>query len=71
MSEKDSNGAEQAVLLPCPFCGGKATVCIGFAAFIDVEIHCDDCSMAGPNFDEQESVDENRAEAVAAWNTRA
>ena len=38
MSEKDSNGAEQAVLLPCPFCGGKATVCIGFAAFIDVEI---------------------------------
>jgi Lar family restriction alleviation protein len=62
---------QDAELLPCPFCGGPPTLHRGMVAFTDVEIHCDDCSMVGPNFDEQKEMVANEAEAIAAWNTRA
>ena len=57
-------------LLPCPFCGAVATVCIGRAsddsalAFVT----CGTCGVNGMNFKNSYAP---VSEAIAAWNTRA
>ena len=48
-------------LLPCPFCGGSAVVS---SLYGDWYVECDLCDAGG-------SGEDTKAEAIAAWNTRA
>lgn len=52
---------EAITLLPCPFCGGEATVDSDWPSAHCVE--CEQCSAAGP-------FDETKEQAITAWNTR-
>ena len=58
-------------LLPCPFCGGPASIHKGMQAFDDFEVHCDPCGMCGPNFGSMGETLTPKEDAIAAWNTRA
>lgn len=60
------------VLLPCPFCGGEAEVCVGEVMFRDVSIRCNGCQTAGPLFDKDDAASstENEIDAKRHWNTR-
>jgi hypothetical protein len=70
-------------LLRCPFCAGEAYLITGFVNFIDCEVHCSECGIQGPNFDEEVERDtigetkrnsdthlKNMASAIKHWNTR-
>jgi len=61
-------------LLPCPFCGGEASVHRCEHAFYDAKIRCAGCQAEGPIFDvddgEANEAGRNEAEAIAAWNRR-
>jgi Lar family restriction alleviation protein len=61
-------------LLPCPFCGGEASVHRGEHAFYDAKIRCAGCQAEGPIFDvddgEANEAGQNEAESIAAWNRR-
>lgn len=60
------------VLLPCPFCGGEACLCIGYHANTDAKVICKNCSAEGQLFGENDwSGDSFKEEAIAAWNRRA
>lgn len=50
-------------LKPCPFCGSSS---VGFKHYglPDTKVGCNGCGAQFPYFN-------NRAEAIAAWNTRA
>ena len=53
--------APEVKLLPCPFCGwGKPDVQHMDGCY---NVDCPDCCAAGP-------IEDTRAEAIAAWNTR-
>ena len=58
-------------LLPCPFCGGEASIHKGMVAFEDYEIHCDICGVCSPNFGALNETLTPQSDAIAAWNTRA
>lgn len=58
-------------LLPCPFCGGEASLHKGMQAFDDYEVHCDECGVCGPNFGSMDETFSPRDDAIAAWNRRA
>ena len=58
-------------LLPCPFCGGAASIHKGMVAFEDYEIHCDICGVCSPNFGALNETLTPKSDAIAAWNTRA
>ncbi len=51
-------------LKPCPFCGGAPKLFIGAVEFTDAEVHCGNCGSVSGNYP-------TKAEAIAAWNTRA
>lgn len=48
--------------LPCPFCGGNASV-IEVMNYTAVAVRCDSCHATSGNYD-------TKAEAIAAWNRR-
>jgi len=59
-------------LLPCPFCGGEATLGDYFQEASDLGndeswwlAQCDHCGIALPNTDSP-----TKEEAIKAWNTR-
>jgi Lar family restriction alleviation protein len=61
-------------LLPCPFCGGAASISKHRDESLwshDIvwwaQITCDECETAGP----YECEDDDAAKAIAAWNRRA
>ena len=58
--------AESIELLPCPFCGGEAWMCISDAPQI-LRIECRECHAATTSF-VADSIGEK--EAAAIWNTR-
>ena len=62
-------GADPSVVLPCPFCGGRAEAfplhLAGDAE--DWEVACTACGVTGPG-DEHET---SKVAAVAAWNKRS
>jgi len=56
-------------LLPCPFCGGEAFVCTMIGGDEPMDnfrffIYCENGCVDMPK-------DENKEEAIKAWNTRA
>lgn len=61
------------ILLPCPFCAGRAEVIIGSHVFRDVIIRCEECAAEGPLFDEDDADSStiNEIKARAHWNKRA
>ena len=59
-------------LLPCPFCGGKAELCGGWAD--GYHVACDGCECdLGRNSSEGEPAHDfiSAESAIAAWNRRA
>lgn len=61
------------LLLPCPFCGGKAEWASTRKPYL---IHCANPDCLGHHYEQDEQGGYNhgfyvKAEAVAAWNTRA
>jgi Lar family restriction alleviation protein len=62
MTDNDnrSSAATIAPLLPCPFCGGQASLCDTGVTWL----MCDDCQAEGP-------VAEAEREAVEKWNGRS
>lgn len=63
-------------LLPCPFCGGKATVWIDKEVghgYVDSKyyVKCDSCHAQGPSFNTRESTESKCVRACTAhWNQR-
>lgn len=55
---------ENEKLLPCPFCGTENVEGYRPALSNAWAVHCDDCDFKGPHA-------YSKAEAIAAWNTRA
>lgn len=53
-------------LLPCPFCGGEAVLCIGEGGYIQ----CASCLGTMP-YQYGLEYSEGKAKAIAAWNRRA
>lgn len=58
-------------LLPCPFCGGKADIVVGFRSShaskgMISHIDCNDCGAQGEKFDQLDCKDK----AIKAWNKR-
>lgn len=59
-------------LLPCPFCGAQAEMCIGLQEFVDVEIRCLSCCAQTGNYGFGcDDLEKNKLIAISAWNTRA
>lgn len=54
------------LLLPCPFCGGRAVSDVSDRGFVSVE--CGECSTRGPSF---KSLDNDYESARRHWNTRS
>lgn len=54
---------EKGILLPCPFCGGRAMIEYGTVEPFEYSVFCVDCG-AMPKTSEDEQV------AGLAWNTR-
>lgn len=50
-------------LLPCPFCGGKATVERSAECYEEYEVCCDECGAKA-------AWDNDKDSAVKLWNTR-
>ena len=50
-------------LLPCPFCGGEASIFPNFTIKVAFVVECDECKSASAYF-------KTAAEAIAAWNRR-
>ncbi len=72
---------DSAKLLPCPFCGGEASLTIPSehvqADCADIYVSCDECEAEGQRFvvEMQGRTPDlwpyERRDAIAAWNTRA
>jgi Lar family restriction alleviation protein len=71
--------AETTKLLPCPFCGGSASIdgtgYSGPADCYEVSVRCQNCDARGMPTTVDQSENEDEADAVAnvvsAWNRRA
>lgn len=61
-----------AELLPCPFCGGRATTSHGVfsASGSYFVISCKSCGCRTPNFHEWIYGQKYEQEAIKMWNTR-
>lgn len=67
--------SETKELLPCPFCGGVASLLIGEHNFHDAKVRCDDCSAETGCYDKEDGDPDfhsrdNIIDTIAAWNTR-
>lgn len=62
---KETLEAANDKLLPCPFCGGKASILQSWDA---TEVSCDECYASAGKF--QRGIDGIK-DALAAWNKRA
>ena len=58
-------------LLPCPFCGGNPTVIVEAWSDQESEIECRVAHFCDNETMVETNVYGTRAEAIAAWNTRA
>ncbi len=64
----------------CPFCGGESSLVVPYnfpvADCVDVYVRCNDCGVEGPHIiiearhNDDNTLDDNYATAIAAWNTR-
>lgn len=65
-----SSTEQQALPLPCPFCGGEGKLKTGYHMLVDAKIGCDDCYAEGPVFGTDAKDGDYSGEAIAAWNKR-
>lgn len=54
---------EKGILLPCPFCGGKAMIEYDDIMPFEYSVFCEDCGV-------MPSVSEDKQVAISVWNTR-
>ena len=54
---------EKGILLPCPFCGGKAMIEYDDIMPFEYSVFCEDCGVVP-------SVSEDKQVAISVWNTR-
>lgn len=60
--------SDETTLLPCPFCGGEAEVTSNGRGQFTAGVRCRDVTGCGCRL---HIAFRSRAEAIAAWNTRA